>query len=61
MGKFSKIHRKRSPFHKDPYATSPLTPDEKDALSGKKGGIHSTMWKAAKKVGKSIKNVFNKK
>ena len=28
MGKFSKIHRKRSPFHKDPYATSPLTPEQ---------------------------------
>ena len=61
MGKFSKIHRKRSPFHQDPYATSPLTPSEKDALSGKKGGIHSTMWKAAKSGVGAIKDIFTKK
>jgi len=61
VGKFSKIHCAKSPFHKDPYATSPLTPSEKDTLSGKKGGIHSTMWKAARNVGGAIKNILSKK
>ena len=58
MGKFSKIHCKRSPFHQEEFATRSLTAGEKKSLSGKKGGIHASMWKAAEDVGKKI---FRKK
>ena len=54
MGKFSKIHSKKSPFKQEEFATRPLTSGEKKSLRGKQGGIHTTMWKAAANVGKKI-------
>ena len=47
-----------TPFTQDSHATRPLTSTEKKSISGKTGGIHTTLWKTAGNIGKKI---FGKK
>ena len=52
MGKFSKIHCAKSPFHqKEQFPTRPLNPGEGKPNTG---GIHSTMINVVKNIGKKI-------